>query len=223
MAWACPHAMPSSPVLSRSVQPTPTFESSPRSLPPRSTLLVSPLDIAAQYNLPNRMAFKSRGRRAADSDHRVGVFDAWDGSCAQHCRAPPPTASSNAGNMDSPRQKADTASLEMVWDGPRPRLRAPLRIPATGAEPDFACATSRAYSTARRLGLKLPALDAPTGAPRAPSRAEQPSAAKKCKRAGRPTGHAARRSPGGASESDWLATEQLDFLSVLSEKASAGA
>lgn len=137
-----------------------------------------------------------------------------------------------ASESPSPPRKqpldGESPPLEMVWDGPRPRLRAVLKMQPNFAEPDFDCASSRALSTARRLGLDLlPELPPVSsgGANTARSTASgRGGGGKGRRRAGGEAsprqGHVVRTRapPGGEAEPDWLAPEQLDFLQVLSGK-----
>lgn len=60
---------------------------------------------------------------------------------------PPPPASSPVPTG------ADESGLQIVWDGPHPRLRRKLRVSTMAPMADFELASSRALNTAKRLGL----------------------------------------------------------------------
>lgn len=200
------------PSVYASVQPLPTHPSIPPMMhlsshtSSRNTLLESPHTDSAHQLLRSGDAFLSN--RGAGATHAF----------SQRTRA--------AAGESPPRQNAPGAThapLEMIWDGPRPRLRAPLHIPATGAAPDFACASSRALSTARRLGLELlPELPA-NGSPLPPRRRTK-GRDRVSPEAGGSGSYARthvvreRVPPGGEDEPDWLDPEQLGFLQVLSGK-----
>jgi hypothetical protein len=86
-----------------------------------------------------------------------------------------------------------STDLEIVWDGPRPRLRRKLKMGMAGPEPDFEAAADRALSTARRLGLS----------PRSP---RMPSSGAQSARLTRPVSRGGR-GPDNAAAANGLSTE----------------
>lgn len=74
-----------------------------------------------------------------------------------------PFSGGGGGSSGAGSAPTNDGGFELVWDGPRPRMRRKLHMASATAEPDFEMAKSRAASTARRLGLSgLPTRSLPS-------------------------------------------------------------
>jgi hypothetical protein len=163
------------------------------------------------------------------------MLGAPDARCAmqaprvpQRLSARAPRSSAAAAYPPSSAPLADQGphgGLEIVWDGPKPRMRRKLHMASTSAEPDFAAAASRAEATALRLGLPRPpprktgAITSAAGAPqlatavRAGTTSAMPSAGPSRPLSGFSSSHgASSRSVSRASAAPrhepWLADEE---------------